>query len=173
LDELARDREAEPGAAGLRAREGAPEALAHLRVDSGAVVAHAQPDAAPGEVLADGDLDARGGRLCRLERLARVCDEVDYATARRAGVAGELAGAVDLARDLDPRARGALAEARERRVDDVAEPQRRELRLLLAREAQEVRDRALDALELGERHARGLDVLRAARVLLPPLHQAP
>src|SRR5262249_60243751 len=88
------------------------------------------------------------------------------------GVAGGRAGAVALARDLDPRARGALAEARERGVDDVAEPQWRELGLLLAREAQEMRDRALDALELGERHARVLDVLRAARVLLHLLHQA-
>src|SRR5262245_42242214 len=172
LDELLGDGEAEAGAGGLRGVEGVEELLAGLGVDPGAVVAHAQPDLAPRQVLADGDLDARRGGPRGLERVEGVPDQVDHDAAQLLGVAAELALAVDLAHEEGAGAGGPLAEGLERGLDDLGHAHLGARRVLLASEAQEVRDRALDALELGQGDARVLDVLRRARVLLHLLHQA-
>ena len=172
LDELLDDREPEAGAVGLRGVEGAPDPAQRLRVEARAVVRDAQPDLGAGQVLADADGDAAAARTAAVERVDRVRHQVDHDAAQLLGVAADLALAVDLAHQLDVAARQAVAEGLERRVHHVGQPHRAHAQLLVAREAQQVRDRALDARELLERDARVLDVLRRARLLLHLLHQA-
>ena len=140
--------------------------------DARAVVAHAHPALGAGEILAGRHLDARLRDARALERVERVADQVDQHAAQLLGVAAQRAVGADLHVERDAARARAIAQRRDGGGDHVGEAEIRHADLLLAREAQQVRDGALDAVELLERHLRVLDVLARRRILAHLLHQA-
>ena len=137
------------------------------------VVAHADPHFGSREVLSRRDVDARPWRPARIERIERIADQVDDDPPELLGIRANGAAVVQLSRHVDVALRDPLAKRIERRLDDLTDADVAHRDFFVARVAQEMRDRTLHAVELFERDARVLDVLRGRRILAHLRDQAP
>src|SRR5437899_3217589 len=169
LDDLLRDRHAEPGAVLLGGEERVEDAVELLGRDARAVVAQAD-GGEPVAVLQE-EVDAPAFRD-GCERVDRVVEDVGEHLPELLGV-GLNGGAGDVvARDRHLGRVELRAQLRQRRVDDVREIDQREAIVLLLGELEEVRDPVLDTLELIERDLGVLDVLDRGRILAHLLDKA-